>query len=553
MLGIYTRLSIDDDESNSLDNQKREGIAYGRKNDLDNSQIFIYEEEKGVKGSAPIEERPALLSMVNDIKSGKITMVWTRKQSRISRKLKIFNDIIEEMIDYKITLYMGDRGLLDLQSPLTKMMLQIMAAFDEYAPNSQSYETKKSLYDNFKEGKAWGIIPYGYETDENMIPYANKQEANIINRIFEEYLSGKSTYKIAEGLNEDEIPTKYNKINGFNRLKNKYTKKVTEKDNKSVTWAEKTIQGILTNQWYNGKRIYAGMEGDAPRIVDEILFNKVQKAIESRKGVRLSKPKYNYLLKGLIRCERCGRNYYARFRPNGRDNHYQCSGTRNKKTNCGNSAINIPKLESFIIKHLFKSKDLLKMMESISQNNEVTNQLGKVIKKLNSDLSEKKQRLKNYAKLLGGKLKDEELIVNEYYNTKKQIDTINQKLIKSKIELSDLKNLEPLNNYNEQLDAVNKSFDFNTLNIAVNKIVEDIIISSYNYGESTYETSYIIKIIYKGLNDHSIWTTHQPYEKWYCNLDTDIPFNEESSIPYIFGLKEVILKDKDMFHFNQKE
>ena len=68
MIAIYVRLSIEDDESNSIENQIREGRDYANLNNYNEDSIKIYNEGLGVKGSTPIEERPALSKMMNDIK-----------------------------------------------------------------------------------------------------------------------------------------------------------------------------------------------------------------------------------------------------------------------------------------------------------------------------------------------------------------------------------------------------------------------------------------------------------------------------------------------------
>ncbi|HMC01558.1 MAG TPA: recombinase family protein, partial [Flavobacteriaceae bacterium] len=72
MIAIYTRLSIDDDESNSIKNQKKEGKAYAKLNGYKEHQILYYDEGEGVKGSAPVDKRKALSLMMSDIKKGKI-------------------------------------------------------------------------------------------------------------------------------------------------------------------------------------------------------------------------------------------------------------------------------------------------------------------------------------------------------------------------------------------------------------------------------------------------------------------------------------------------
>ncbi|WMI65392.1 recombinase family protein [Aestuariibaculum sp. YM273] len=545
MLGIYTRLSREDDESNSISNQKREALHYVNENNI--QHYNIYDEGQGFSGTLRIQERPELNRMIKDMESGKLTSVWMRKQDRLARLGITVMMFADAVVKNNITLIFGDKGKVDLTDPIEMFHLTIMAGVDALKPAQQSKATKRALKDNAKEGKVWGVIPYGYRTDDNMMPFIHKEEAKIINRIFNEYLSGKGVRTIATGLNNDNIPTKYGRDNDKSiKLRNKYTKKVIERPRKNIKWSEKTISDILKNTWYVGERIYSGEKLPTPKIIDDILFEKIQRAINSRKGVRTSTPKYNYLLKGLIRCNECGRNYYGRFRPSKNDNFYMCSSKRSAATNCGNKAINIPMLDSFIIKHLFKSKDLLKMMESISNNNSVLNELNAEIKQLEDEIIKTKSRVNKYAKLLGDELQDDEIIIQQYTNAKTKLNSNEQLLKKLKIEQADLTNSEALKNYNKELLTINDKSDFNTIKMAVNNIIEDIKIESFD----TKQPSYMITIAYKGFNDYTIWNTELPYEHWFCALDTHNTFNESCGIPAIYSLNEVRLFKNDIVEFN---
>ncbi len=59
--------------------------------------------------------------------------------------------------------------------------------------------------------------------------FINKEQAEIVKRIFSEALDGKGTQKIADGLNSDKIPTK-----------------------RGSHWTATTIRGILSNEKYTG-------------------------------------------------------------------------------------------------------------------------------------------------------------------------------------------------------------------------------------------------------------------------------------------------------------
>ena len=543
MLAIYTRLSKEDEESNSIKNQLREGEAYAKLNRIPKEKIEIYNEGEGLSGTKRVNERPELKRMIEDVENGKISSVWMRKQERLARLGITVMFFADAIVKNNIKLHFGDRGDVDLTDPIQMFNLTIMAGVDALKPAQQSKATKRALHDNFREGRVWGIIPYGYKSDDNMMPFIAKDEAKIVKRIFKYFLSGKSAHRIANKLNEDNVPTKYNGFKGASKTVNKYSKVVTQKDNTSIEWAEKTVRGMLENTWYNGTRTYAGMKGDVPRIINELLFNKVQQAIKNRKGIRTSTPKYNYLLKGLIKCNACGRNYYGRFRPDKSDNFYMCSSYRKVSTKCGNKGINIPKLESFIIKHLFKSKDLLKMMESISNDNESVTSIEKEMSVLESIQSKTNSTVFKYAKLLGDELQDDELILQLYENAKQQLEDIKYKLIKLRAEHTDLVNFEALNNYKKELQSVDSKSDFRTIKTAVNNIIESITIKSLLHKNGRIE--YVIWIHYKGLNETSEFYTEQPYFEWMHGLTF---YNDKDDLESPF--ETMILNKEDMVYFN---
>lgn len=49
-----------------------------------------------------------------------------------------------------------------------------------------------------------------------MVHKISSDEAEVIQRIYREFNEGKSLHKIAKSLNEDKIPTKKNRIGGWN-------------------------------------------------------------------------------------------------------------------------------------------------------------------------------------------------------------------------------------------------------------------------------------------------------------------------------------------------
>lgn len=515
MLGIYTRLSKDDDDSNSIYNQKREAYQYIEDNKVPDYEI--YDEGKGFSGTLRIKERPKLNELINDIEAGKITSVWMRRQDRLARLGITVLTFADAIVRNDVHLFFGDKGHINLNDPIQMFHLTVMAGVDALKPAQQSKATKRALTDNAKEGKVSGILPYGYGS-KNMYPYIREDEKKIINRIYDLYIEGNGTQAIATILNKENIPTKYQRM-----VEETNNEKLTSnrKHRNGVIWQSSTVYGILKNTWYNGLRTYQGVEYDMPqlRIVDEVKYNKVQKARELRKNKRFDdRPKYDYLLRGLIKCHKCGRNFIGRTRLKKNDNFYHCSSKRSGVSNCGAHSINISKLDSFIIKHLFTSKNLINRLKDIQNSNEIKRQLDNDINIITNKLKKEEARLTKYAKWLGDELQDDEIILKQYVNSKKQVKTLKEKLSELNVQKADTSNHDALNKYEKIFKEFNAKADFQTIKKAVHKLVESVTIDSII--DLNKQLVFIIGIDYVGFNESSIFSTVRPYKKWLYTSNT---------------------------------
>lgn len=112
-------------------------------------------------------------------------------------------------------------------------MLSILSSLVESESRSISENNKWSIKKRFQNGTfIISSTPYDYENiDGKMV--VNEEEGKIIKEIFEKYLSGKGTHKIAEDLNKRKI-----------------------KGQKGANWHASTINGILKNEKYTGDVIY---------------------------------------------------------------------------------------------------------------------------------------------------------------------------------------------------------------------------------------------------------------------------------------------------------
>ena len=374
MLAIYTRLSKEDKDSTSIQNQIREGKEFASKL---NKEYKLYNEGEGISGGAEIKDRPQLLSLLQDMRSNDIDSVWFRNQNRLERNSTTYGIFISEAQKYKVDVYFNDK-LLDFENPTDNLMGTISSAINQYQRDLQASQTKRTLKDNVKEGKVWSVIAYGYKSDNGYLAI-DEDESLIVKRIYDESLKGVGTRKIAELLNDEGIPTRYNKIG-----------------TKDTDWAGNTIRNIIINTIYKGERKFSGDIYDAPIIINPVLWQQVNDNLEKNRNNSGKKVDHKYLLKGKLICSKCGRNYYGRRRVDLSDNYYMCSSKRIKNKNCGSRSINIDILDS-LIWHTIIKEGVLK--------EHIIDQHSKLLNTTNDNkLITKRDRLKDQLKSINKKI-----------------------------------------------------------------------------------------------------------------------------------------------------
>ena len=125
MLAIYTRLSKEDSDSTSIENQLREGKSFAKDNGF--NDIKIYNEGQGISGGAEIKDRPQLFKLLQDISSKIITTVWFRNQNRLERNSSTWHIFTTEAKKHKVNIYFNDK-LFDFENPQDNLFGTITSA-----------------------------------------------------------------------------------------------------------------------------------------------------------------------------------------------------------------------------------------------------------------------------------------------------------------------------------------------------------------------------------------------------------------------------------------
>ena len=463
MLGIYCRISKEGDSKRSIETQMSMGIAFADEKKL-KYKVYI---DSGISGGKNRDSRPELDNLFNDVEEGLITSIYVYNQDRLARDEVTWFQLAAVVLEYDVKLY--ENGVLEnLKDSGTYTMRGIKAIFDADERRKTSKRFKDVLKRNAEKGRRFSLIQYGYKEGDDKRLEINEEEASIVRRMYQMSLEGKGVSKIAEILNVEGIKTRYNEMDGTYKVVNKYTGEVQIRNKSEVVWKGGTINKILKNPIYKGERLWGKETYPAPAIFEEWYWQKVNDNFKNNSNNRGNAVQHSYLLKGLIRCGRCGSNYYGRTRvPVGdkkpKDHYYMCSSKRRGENNCGNRSISIDALDTLIWFHLIyggRMKEIIELSHNKSNASERLKELNKEhIRLINQSggLTSKREKIieaigleiisHQDAKHQIDKIRFEMLQVeNETTTIKKLINEASEIKDYSKERLSHLKHLKKISN-----------------------------------------------------------------------------------------------------------
>ncbi len=512
MLAIYCRTSKTKKEGQdqSIPSQKMLGANFAEKQGW-NYEFFV---DEGISGTGEdIKDRPQFAEMINLIRKGKVNAVYCIDQSRIERNTEIWNFFAGILLKAKCEYYQSGQ-LIDLDVPENKLFAGLVSLTNSFYASITSKKTKLADELNAKEGKTHGMTAYGYQRGEMGYYEINDQEAQVIKKIFSLSLEGVGAYTIANILNSEGITPKYNRFIGTISKKDKQSGHITTYDKSKIRWRGTVVYDLLRNPIYKGIRRWNNLEIKIPAIIEPDLWDKTNKNIlKNRKNVG-RKNDYHYLLNGIIFCGNCGMELRGKKRLKGSDRAYKCKGKRQPNSSCTESrGINIPKIETFLIKHLFESKELREYLTTILVDTNETDNLKQQLVKKRETLTKIKGRINRaYKLLLEQDFADDSRIKEELKSSKSAQENIEEdiKVLENKIVLYESDNRK--NRVKQLIDDFSINTDFESIRRAVLSLVDKITVNHSIVDNKGY---YFVKINYKNFIEESMFMTDYQSFKWY--------------------------------------
>jgi DNA invertase Pin-like site-specific DNA recombinase len=253
---IYTRVSTEDQakEGFSLDAQLEKLRAYCTARDWEIAGEYVDEGYSGRK-----TRRPAYTKMMEEIEKWDALLVI--KMDRIHRNSKNFMLMMEDL-GKKGKEFVSMMESLDTSTAMGRFVMDIIQRIAQLESEQIGERVYIGMEQKAKQnGGVLGFnIPYGYDYIEGKL-VVNDSESIIVKNIFDMYRNKLSMKKIAEILNQKEIPTKLNKI-----------------------WGSQTISLILKNPVYCGFLHWEDYlnPGEHIPIIDKNTFNEAQKNIKNK-------------------------------------------------------------------------------------------------------------------------------------------------------------------------------------------------------------------------------------------------------------------------------
>ena len=335
----YARVSTHSDkQGESLENQTSYYEQHIKAN-LDYEFIGVFA-DRGYTGTK--DTRPEFQRMIELCRARKTDLILTKSISRFARNTTIVLEYVRELKLLGVEVHFEKENIKTLSKD-GELMLTVLSSFAEEESRSVSENLKWRVKKKFERGEM--IINttrfLGYDKDEYGDLVINKKEAAIVKRIFEDYIAGNGSFKIAKALNAEGIPT-------IGR----------------AWWHDTTILHILKNEKYKGDALlqkyyrpdhlckknkrntgqrdsYYIEENHSP-IISKEMWEQVQ--VELKKRTKYHSTTLNrYPLTGQLICSKCGANLKRRVWNSGKECQkivWQCSNyIKNGKDACFGTAV----------------------------------------------------------------------------------------------------------------------------------------------------------------------------------------------------------------------
>ena len=412
--GLYPRVSTEDQSrfGHSLDEQE---CKLKQLCEFKGYEIYKIYREEGV--SAKNTNRPKFQEMIEDMKNGKINKIIVYKLDRLTRSIQDLEFICSMLEEYNCELESVAEEI-NTGNANGKFFIRMLTILAQLEIERTSERTKFGLVGAIKKGHIPSRAPLGYKR-ENKKLVINHIEEEVVRRIFNMYLEGKSVCSICQTFNEENVLNRH--------------------------WATTTVDKLLSNQIYIGNMEYNKrkkeniqlFENVVPAIIDKTTFAMVQKRKE--KNLKNYKRKRTYIFMQKIYCPRCHKimgGESSTSHTGDKHNYYKCNNCKKR--------ISEKKIEKSLMKFLNDMLDFFLIIDNSfkpSMNHDIDNEIKKYAK-LCDELKGKINRIKTA--FLDGIIEAKEL--------QKELNSLENEQLKCDKKIKELEKLKINNDHKQDVE-----------------------------------------------------------------------------------------------------
>ncbi len=443
----YCRVSTKKEEQlDSLESQQRFFAEYAANHTYDLVNIYADEGKSGTK----IKNRIQLLKLLADAGTGSFEAVLIKDISRLARNTVDFLTSIRKLKALNIRVIFVNYD--QTSSDSSEFMLTMLSAIAQEESANTSKRVRFGKEQNARQGRVPNLI-YGYDKIPGDYFHLdiNKEEAGVVNRIFEMYTKkSMGANRIAAILNQEGIMTK-----------------------RGCGWSQNAVCRILSNEIYTGKIINGKQEVEdfltgkrknreknqwlivnkpELKIISQAAFLKARKIRENRvKAFPKDQGSYKNVLSRLLKCRCCGsafrrlvrtyKNTYITWVCNGRNSQgvQFCSNT---------TTLDEKKLMDSIYGYFIS---ILNNNPAVFQN--AVKEYDRILKRKDSQEGKEKEYTVRLSKLIRKKQKYMDMYANDVITMeelKEKTNVINREIEKYQMELEERKEIKnnPIAVYN---------------------------------------------------------------------------------------------------------
>jgi DNA invertase Pin-like site-specific DNA recombinase len=288
---VYTRKSSEhglEQDFNSLDAQREAAEAYIKSQAHEGWRLVkAHYDDGGLSGGTL--ERPALQSLLDDIRARKIDVVVVYKVDRLTRSLSDFAKLVELFEAHSVS-FVAVTQQFNTTTSMGRLTLNVLLSFAQFERELASERIRDKFAASRRRGM-WmgGTVPLGYDVKNRKL-VVNAEEAERVRLIFRRYLALGCVSTLQEDLEQRGVRSKQRILTsgqvrgggGFGRG---------------------ALYHLLQNPIYRGEVVHDGVTypGEQEAIIDEKLWAAVQTKLEENRGTRRrSRVETGALLGGLI-------------------------------------------------------------------------------------------------------------------------------------------------------------------------------------------------------------------------------------------------------------